>query len=578
MNSAESILSPIQEKLSRWRLQLQQQFKGAPAPPPPLPVANAVRFAQNRSGSAATTPASSASASTDLSAAPAPRTADSTVCPLCFQSLPSDSALLHLAETHGVTTSNRASTNTNTIDNDDDDDDNDWTTVCADSGEFWERLERLHQNGYLAPLVSSTVPTSNVVDSHGVTVAVPEQQRTPQTVSALLSTFRAVLRAKATELKAHADSEAADGAFVTALLAGITVATLEADPRLGQDPVTRSRTLMFAGDESSVYSVGFEFDWIECRGHEFRSVRQRFFDEGASAACELAFVRSLHSGLAGASSAGKSGASFHRSNDGRLLIKTIKAEEFEALLTVSDQWMAHIESNPNTLLVTVLGMYIIQTERTTTHFLVMENVGNGVAAHEILDLKGSTVGRKTSQRADAIDFEVIDDAADCASLKAASVDAPPPLLKDVDVGERRGQILKFGPTLRACFLQQLESDAIFLGQVAALMDFSLLVLVADPAKVALHTSTLAYRPFERSAFRRFNGAVVGSDADDKPLMCCYYLAIIDFAQPYNARKVIERNVKALVHAPGELSVMEPQLYASRFYQRIEELTDPSRTF
>jgi hypothetical protein len=148
-----------------------------------------------------------------------------------------------------------------------------------------------------------------------------------------------------------------------------------------------------------------------------------------------------------------------------------------------------------------------------------------------------------------------------------------PLLKDVDLLERREQVFRFGPALREQFFDQLTKDATYLG-AAHLMDYSLLVLVADPAQVAMHASTLPYAPSEWSVFRRFNGAVCGTDERDQALeSVCYFMSIIDFAQPFNVRKRVESIAKSLVHDVNELSAVEPQFYATRLIQFAQRLSD-----
>jgi 1-phosphatidylinositol-4-phosphate 5-kinase len=405
----------------------------------------------------------------------------------------------------------------------------------------------------------------------------------------MLASFRSVVRAKAAE-NSHVTTrdspvtaESADAA-VTALLSGIMVSTFEADPRLGFDSATHSRTLMFSGDESNAYSVGFEFDFVEHRGREFRDVRARFFGTAAEhsdiVASEVIYCQSLQAGLTRAASTGKSKADFFRTNDNRLLIKSIKEEEYNALLVIMGPWMEHVRENPSTLLVTVLGMYVVQTARITVRYLVMENVGLGSPIGEVLDIKGSLVGRKTNERADAFEFEIVDpeplqpDAPYGGVRRQKSANGgTPPLLKDVDLLERREQVFKFGPALREQFFDQLTKDATFLG-AAQLMDYSLLVLVADPAQVAMHASSLPYTPSEWSYFRRFNGAVCGTDDDDNVRQdVCYFMAIIDFAQPFNVRKRVESLAKSLVHDVNELSAVEPQFYATRLIQFAQRLSD-----
>lgn len=110
------------------------------------------------------------------------------------------------------------------------------------------------------------------------------------------------------------------------------------------------------------------------------------------------------------------------------------------------------------------------------------------------------------------------------------------------------------------------------------MDYSLLVGVADPTTVAMHASQQKERTInQRGVFRRFSGAVCATDEDDSLIDdCAYYLAIIDFAQPFNMRKRGELAFKStLVNDARTLSVAQPTDYSTRLISFVQRICDPS---
>ena len=50
----------------------------------------------------------------------------------------------------------------------------------------------------------------------------------------------------------------------------------------------------------------------------------------------------------------------------------------------------------------------------------------------------------------------------------------------------------------------------------------------------------------------------------------YYFGLIDFLQPFNAKKVIEYRLKSVVYEHGAFSCVPPQEYADRFLAFLED--------
>jgi 1-phosphatidylinositol-4-phosphate 5-kinase len=49
----------------------------------------------------------------------------------------------------------------------------------------------------------------------------------------------------------------------------------------------------------------------------------------------------------------------------------------------------------------------------------------------------------------------------------------------------------------------------------------------------------------------------------------YYFGLIDFLQPYNAKKAIEYRLKSVVYKQGAFSCVPPREYADRFLDYLD---------
>jgi hypothetical protein len=244
------------------------------------------------------------------------------------------------------------------------------------------------------------------------------------------------------------------------------------------------------------------------------------------------------SGLAGATTTGRSGSLFWRTGDSRFLLKTLKPSE-EALLRrfvpffvthferCYAQAMAHPTTSLPSLLSQICGLYRMTSSArdAPVTLIVMRNVFR-LPIEAQYDLKGSTVGR---------------------TVGAATADMA---RKDLDFGARRVNI---GARRRALVLSQIERDSLLLEQLN-LCDYSLLL-------GARHAT-----PAERRA------GLAGADVLGR-LPCggwlsectmeVYYFAIIDLLTPYDLKKIGEFAFKSVVHGDG-ISVQPPRRYRLRF--------------
>ena len=96
--------------------------------------------------------------------------------------------------------------------------------------------------------------------------------------------------------------------------------------------------------------------------------------------------------------AGRSGSFFFHSFDKRFIIKTISEKEVNKLLEISAEYAHHYETNPNSLLAKILGVFKVKIDTVgVVYLMLMENTLHFESSDNvefIFDLKGSTVDRK----------------------------------------------------------------------------------------------------------------------------------------------------------------------------------------
>ena len=97
---------------------------------------------------------------------------------------------------------------------------------------------------------------------------------------------------------------------------------------------------------------------------------------------------------------GQSGAIFYFTKDKRYIIKTIPKREFISLQTILENYMAHMNKYPDSLITTFFGMHKIEygsygkcSKSTTSYIIVMGNIFKDWQIKNQFDMKGSTQGR-----------------------------------------------------------------------------------------------------------------------------------------------------------------------------------------
>ncbi|KAJ3030362.1 UNVERIFIED_CONTAM: Phosphatidylinositol-4-phosphate 5-kinase [Siphonaria sp. JEL0065] len=306
-------------------------------------------------------------------------------------------------------------------------------------------------------------------------------------------------------------------------------------------------------------------------------------------------------------SPGKSGSFFYFSQDYRFIIKTISFKEHKFLRKVLKHYFQHVKANPETLLSRIFGLHRVKLPgNKKIHFVVMGNVfPPNKDIHETYDLKGSLIGRLTSE--------------------AKAKTTPGTVLKDLNWLSRQRKVF-LGPIKREIFVNQMEKDVTFLIEMN-IMDYSLLIGIHDQIKGNSHNirdsvlsfiepsandisthqvinrrstmkSPIALKrkqtvidaesikqgvaangklnmevlPPERSfcVFYKEMGGFLSTNEANETMRDLYYIGIIDIFTEYSGTKKAEHFFKAMVNDRHKISAVHPKEYGERFLKFMKD--------
>lgn len=94
--------------------------------------------------------------------------------------------------------------------------------------------------------------------------------------------------------------------------------------------------------------------------------------------------------------AGRSGSFFFFSHDHKFIIKTMTDSELKLFLSRLPAFVQHFNTNKNSLLAKIMGVFTVETPNLKVHIMLMENtlqLEDPKALQNIFDLKGSLVDR-----------------------------------------------------------------------------------------------------------------------------------------------------------------------------------------
>lgn len=236
-------------------------------------------------------------------------------------------------------------------------------------------------------------------------------------------------------------------------------------------------------------------------------------------------------------STGKSQSFLAFSTDKKFVLKSLTRSEAKTLRGTLDDYVAHLDQHPNTLLPRFYSLFSITLHRHYQLYMcVMNNVFEHVdpmrSLQDVYDLKGSVHNRTSNKQ---------------ESQKRQWKDNDLRMHND-QKGTKR-LIHPLDTSVRADLLSQLESDVAWL-QRFSLMDYSLLVGRVDQT-TSPHSS---------------------NSKQDRGTLCCivpaaaseFHLGIIDVLQVWNAKKRAAMLAKSIAYRRTELSTVPPDKYATRF--------------
>ncbi|XP_022725529.1 phosphatidylinositol 4-phosphate 5-kinase 7-like isoform X2 [Durio zibethinus] len=387
----------------------------------------------------------------------------------------------------------------------------------------------------------------------------------------------------------------------------------------------RARITMFFPKRGSQFTPShksIDFYWMDYCPMVFRNLREMFKLDAAE------YMMSIcgDDGLTQISSPGKSGSIFYLSLDDKFVIKTLKRSELKVLLKMLPKYYNHVKEHENTLITKFFGLHRITLPgRRKVRFVVMGNMFcTELQIHRRYDLKGSTHGRctdknkikeNTTLKDCDLSYEFHMDkslrkflfhqiAMDCEFLKSQQIiDYSLLLGLHFRAPEQLNGLLEspiMMPNIESSPAGQgltTEGEVLFPSK-------GLLLLAHEPSSVNTepgpHIRGRALRAFSlgdkevdvlvpgtgrlrvqlgvnmpAQAKPKLSRAEADS-ADFEHLEVVLFMGIIDILQEYNAKKKAEHACKSVKFDPLSISVIEPELYAKRFTNFLQQTVFPDQ--
>lgn len=349
------------------------------------------------------------------------------------------------------------------------------------------------------------------------------------------------------------------------------------------------------------YSI--DFHWKDYCPMVFRNLREMFKLDAA----EYMMSMCGDDGLRELSSTGKSGSIFYVSHDDRFVIKTLKRAEVKVLLKMLPKYYNHVGDYENTLITKFFGLHRIKLKGgKKVRFVVMGNMFcTELPIHRRYDLKGSSYGRSTN-KAKAHENVTLKDLDLTYEFHMDKL-LRESLFRQIDLDRRFLESLKIidyslllgvhfiAPNHLTALLENTGAPDIPSGDGPIFPSNGLVLVTHEPGRVNTapgpHIRGSALRAFslgdkEVDLLLPGNGRVrvqlgvnmpaqanrkVQQDEEDPEVELfevfdvVLYMGIIDILQEYNVKKKLEHSYKSFHCDPRTISVVEPKLYADRFY-------------
>jgi len=249
---------------------------------------------------------------------------------------------------------------------------------------------------------------------------------------------------------------------------------------------------------------------------------------------------------------GKSGEFFFFSRDKKLILKTVPDTEMAMIRKVLERLTQHFDQNSNSLISKIYGAYTYENTDLNLkfNFILMQNICGFPSkfVERAYDMKGSRYDRE------ALKGQQMDSKAQLKGM----------ILKDVDF-EKYEEKLYLRDDLRQAFVDQIKRDSEFFRSVN-LIDYSFMVFVVNKQQ--------AYQEIDSSKDFTASKQLGSMENINEPGLY-YNMGIIDYLQPFNLQKRMERLLKRIKKLDRNLdtSSQHPEYYSERFIKFIEGLVD-----
>lgn len=290
---------------------------------------------------------------------------------------------------------------------------------------------------------------------------------------------------------------------------------------------------------------------------------------------------------------------FFFSRDGCFLIKTIKKKEISQLLSMLPLYYHHMKKySTKSLLTRFCGMYEVKTTSNVNNDLKTKNIGvNGEEMDYVFVVMNAVFpttklvsiednnGQDANVTTDIEDEEIIYKVKEKYDLKGSTdkgrrcssneksrkgFDA---VLKDLDLIHS----FAMGDSTKKEFLDQVKYDLNFLVQ-CEVMDYSLLAGVMDyynndeGKEENIPQTVVSGGIFSSIVSSKHNNKGGVRPSFSKNGKEVYYFGIIDFLQPWDTKKILEKEYKRLIkwEDTSKISCATPKQYAKRFYEFMKD--------
>ena len=280
-------------------------------------------------------------------------------------------------------------------------------------------------------------------------------------------------------------------------------------------------------------------------------------------------------------SQGKSGSFFISTDDNKYMIKTLKSDELELLKhAFLQQYIEHIEKNPNSLLCRLYGMYnIILGQGEEILIIVMRNVIGDFKENVIVnfDLKGSTYKRKANFNMSDnnnvmkdLDFKEFEKT---IMLSLSSIKK----LRDITSKDSKflckSELMDYSLFLVKLTLTKQEAEDTFGDKIVEKQNNDVIQIISDNVKISKIKRQITYTGqgniHDVTHYRQYLYPSLTQGT-------AYIISIIDYFQIFNFFKYVESSLKTNFFQPKKkkiISCVDPVTYSERFIKYIYSLTD-----